>query len=79
MVTDAYRVPQQKVLNAGDIYLTTLPSYLGAYTDRGAPVAKEVDASASGHGVPARGWHIYETMSMVCANSRGVVYASRTA
>lgn len=77
MVTDAYRVPQQKVLNAGDIYLLTRPEYLGAYTDRGPVVANEVNASASGHGVPARGWHLYETMSMTVANSRGVVYATR--
>ncbi len=79
MVTDAYRVPQQKVLNQGDIYLLTRPEYLGAYTDRGPATANEVNASSSGHGVPARGWHLYETMSMTVANARGVVYASRTA
>lgn len=77
LVTDAYRVPQQKVLNAGDIYLLTRPEYLGAYTDRGPVTANEVNASASGHGVPARGWHLYETMTMTVANSRGVVYANR--
>jgi hypothetical protein len=76
LITDAYRVPQQKVLNQGDIYLLTSPEFLGAYTDRGPVVANEVNASSAGHGVPARGWHIFETMSMVVANSRGVVYAS---
>ncbi|MDE1905435.1 MAG: hypothetical protein KGH75_03165 [Rhodospirillales bacterium] len=76
LITDAYRVPQQKVLSAGDIYLLTSPEFLGAYTDRGPVVANEVNASASGHGVPARGWHLFETMSMTVANSRGVVYAS---
>ena len=77
-MTDAYRVPQQKVLNAGDIYLLTSPEFLGAYTDRGPVVANEVNASSSGHGVPARGWHLFETMSMTVANSRGIVYASAT-
>jgi hypothetical protein len=76
LITDAYRVPQQKVLNAGDIWLLTSPEFLGAYTDRGPVVANEVNASASGHGVPARGWHLFETMSMTVANSRGLVYAS---
>jgi hypothetical protein len=76
LITDAYRVPQQKVLNQGDIYLLTSPEFLGAYTDRGPVKAEEVNASSAGHGVPARGWHIVETMSMTVANSRGVVYAS---
>jgi hypothetical protein len=79
LVTDAYRVPQQKVLNAGDIYLLTSPEFLGAYTDRGPVVANEVNASSSGHGVPARGWHLFETMSMTVANSRGLVYANASA
>ena len=76
LVTDAYRVPQQKVLNQGDIYLLTSPEFLGAYTDRGPVTANEVNASSAGHGVPARGWHIWEMLSMTVANSRGVVYAS---
>jgi hypothetical protein len=76
MITDAFRVPQQKVLNQGDIYLLTSPEFLGAYTDRGPVVANEVNASQSGHGVPARGWHLYELMSMTVANSRGVVFAN---
>ena len=76
LVTDAYRVPQQRVLNLGDMYLLTSPEFLGAYTDRGPVVANEVNASSAGHGVPARGWHLFETMSMTVPNSRGLVYAN---
>jgi hypothetical protein len=79
LLTDAFRVAQLKVLNQGDIYLLSNPEYHGGYTDRGPVTANEVNASASGHGVPARGWHLWEMMSVVLSNARSVVYASRSA
>jgi hypothetical protein len=78
LLTDAFRVPQLKVLNQGQIYLTSQPDYHGAYTDRGPVTANEQNASQSGHGVPARGWHLYEVLSMVLANARSVVSALRS-
>ncbi len=78
LVSDAYRVPELKVLAPGQLYLFTRPEYLGAYTERGPVVANEVNASAAGHGVPARGWHLYEIISVTLPNGRGVVTATRT-
>lgn len=78
LLTDAFRVPQLKVLNQGQLYLTSQPDYHGGYTDRGPVTANEQNASASGHGVPARGWHLWEVLSMVVANARSVVSATRS-
>lgn len=77
IVSDAYRVPTQKVLNQGDIYLFTSPEYLGGYTDRGPIQANEINASALGLGYPGRGWHMWELLSMGVVGGRGIAYARR--
>jgi len=74
IITDAYREPNQKVLNAGEIYITSRPDTLGAYTDRGPVNAVPVDQQL--HGIPARGWFFSELLSMVVANSRAIVKAT---
>lgn len=78
LISDAYRVAQLRVLRPGQLFLFSRPEYLGAYTERGPVVANEVNASAAGHGVPARGWHLWELISMTMPNGRAVVTATRT-
>lgn len=78
IVSDAFRVPPQKVLNQGQLYLFTEPEYLGGYTDRGPIVANEINASALGLGYPGRGWHMWELLSLALVGGRGVAYAQRT-
>jgi hypothetical protein len=78
MISDAYRVPQLKVFNQGEIYMVTRPDYHGAYTDRGPVVAQEINGQANGMGVPARGWYLWEQMSMTVPNARSFVKAVRT-
>jgi len=75
LITDAYREPNQKVLNAGDMYITSRPDTLGAYTDRGPVNAVPVDQQL--HGIPARGWFFSELLSMTVVNSRAIVKATR--
>ena len=75
IISDAYRHPSPKVLEAGETYVLTTPEFLGGYTDRGPPVAEPVSYAI--HGEPARGWLIYEIMSMVHHNPRGVSYGRR--
>lgn len=78
LISDAYRVPQLKVLNPGEMYLVTRPEYHGAYTDRGPVVAQEINGQANGMGTPSRGWYLWEQMSMVVPNPRSFVKAVRT-
>lgn len=78
LISDAYRVPQLKVLNQGELYMTTDPQYHGAYTDRGPVVAQEINGQANGMGIPARGWYLWEQLSVTVPNARSFVKAVRT-
>lgn len=79
MISDAYRVPTQKVLNRGDLYCLTAPEYLGGYTDRGPLQCNAINASALGMGYPGRGWHMWELISMGVVGGRGVSRCRRVA
>jgi len=76
-LTDAYREPQIKVLNQGELYITTSPEYHGAYTDRGPLSTVEINHAALGDNVPARGWSFSELISMIILNNRSVVKGIR--
>ena len=78
LISDAYRVPQLRVFNQGEMYLVSRPEYHGAYTDRGPVTAQEINAAANGQAVPARGWYLWEQMSMVSPNARSIVKATRS-
>jgi hypothetical protein len=70
--TDAYRDPNLRVLEKGEIYIVPPPEWLGAYTDRGPVEAKELnDDDAS------RGWSFFEIMSFALHNPKAVVKAIR--
>jgi len=76
IITDAFRYPQLKVLNSGEVYILGAPEQHGVYTDRG-PVASEPRDSFN-DGVPARGWFFYELLSMTLVNARLVVKGLRS-
>lgn len=71
VITDAFREPMLKVLDQGDIYVTSSPEMHGTYTDRGPVQSNEVNDYPDG--VPARGWSFYELISMTMHNARSVV------
>jgi hypothetical protein len=75
MVTDAYREPRLKVLNAGEVYIMAAPELHGTFTDRGPVQANEVNSYAEGS--PSRGWYMFEELSMVLHNARGVCKGQR--
>lgn len=75
LITDGFRDERLKVLDAGEIYVTTAPDYLGAYTDRGGIQA---EPRVNEGNVPGRGWFGYEAMSMAIANARGIAKGKRT-
>lgn len=78
LMSDAYRVPQLRVLKQGEMFMTSRPEYHGAYTDRGPVSARELDgASNSAQPRPARGWYLSELMSMCVPNAASCVVGQR--
>jgi hypothetical protein len=75
LLSDSYRVPQLRVLNQGEIYVLPRPEFLGGYTSRGPVIANEVNAATNGQGIPARGWYLYEILSMAAPVPQAVVKA----
>ena len=76
ILSDHYRHPEHKVLDAGDLYIVGAPNQHGQYTDRNGVVAKPIDDTHEA--VPGRGWSMIETMSMVIVNGRSIAKASRS-
>lgn len=78
LVSDAYRVPQLRVLSAGEIYVFPRGEFLGGFTSRGPVQANETNAATNGQGIPARGWFMFEILSMVAHNPAAVVKAQKS-
>jgi hypothetical protein len=76
VMTDSFRHPNLKVLEPGEIYVTSTPETHGTYTDRG-PVQSQ-DVNSYNDGIPARGWFMYEILSMVIHNARSVAKGVRS-
>lgn len=75
ILSDAYRHPEQKVLNQGEMFAIGEPINHGQYTDRGGITSVPTDQSVEYK--IGRGWVLSELMSMVLANPRSVAYATR--
>jgi hypothetical protein len=75
LVTDAYRNPQLKVLQQGEMYMVGAMDNHGAYTSRG-PV-QSIEVNNYDKGEPARGWYLFEELSMCTFNPRSVVRGLR--
>lgn len=73
--TDAFRHPQHKVLNQGEMFVIGDAVNHGIYTDRGGVSSTPIDGSIEQ--VPGKGWWMSELISMVIANSRSVAKARR--
>jgi hypothetical protein len=76
IITDGYREPGLKVLEDGEVYALGTDEYLGGYTDRG-PVQSE-PKDVSDDQVIARGWFMYEHISLAVANAKAVAKAIRS-
>lgn len=75
VITDAFRQPNQKVLNRGEIYVVASPENHGSYTDRGGIVPTPVEGAVIG--TSTKGWFMEEFFSLVIANPRSVAVARR--
>lgn len=75
LMTDAFRQPNQKVLNRGEIYVVGSPENHAAYTDRGG--VRSVPTSGADQGNTTKGWLLSEMFSFVLANPRSVAKGQR--
>lgn len=73
--SDAYRHPQHKVLDQGEMYVVGDAINHGQYTDRGGVNSQPIDGSIEK--IPGRGWWLSETVSMVIANARSIARGIR--
>ncbi|AGS81964.1 major head protein [Pseudomonas phage PaBG] len=75
IITDAFRQPNQKVLNPGEIYVVSDPRNHGAYSTRGGIQSTPTNGADAGNST--RGWFMVEPFSLVLANVRSVVKGKR--
>lgn len=75
ITSDAYRHPEHKVLNQGEIFVISEALNHGAYSDRGGINSSPIDIV--NEKVPGKGWVIHEEIAVSIANSRSVAKAIR--
>lgn len=75
LMTDAFRQPNQKVLNRGELYVVSSPEHHATYTDRGG--VRSTPTSGADHGNTTKGWLLSEMFSFVLANPRSVAKGQR--
>lgn len=68
--SDAFRDPNQRVLDTGEIYMCGAPQMLGAITQRSELAAEPIDKFNSAQ--PYRGWYMYCCEGMALINSRAI-------
>lgn len=75
ITSDAFRHPQHKVLEQGEMFIVGDPVNHGQYTDRGGIESQPIDGTHES--IPGRGWFFTESMSMIITNARSVHRAIR--
>lgn len=70
ITSDAYRHPEHRVLAQGEFYAISDPTTHGQYTDRGG-IDTEILTGAT-EKMAGRGWWMFESFSLVIANSRSI-------
>lgn len=77
IITDAFRQPNQKVMEPGEIYVVADAINHAAYSTRGG--IQSTPTSGADHGNSTRGWFMAEPWSFVLANVRSVAKGKRIA
>ncbi len=75
LLTDAFRQPNQKVLNRGEMYVVASPENHAAFTDRGG--IRSTPTSGADQGSTNRGWLMSQILSFLLANPRSVSKGKR--
>jgi len=76
LITDAFRVPELKVLEAGEIYAIGSPQTHGTIMQRGGLGSNPIDQYNMGQ--PFRGWFLSEMISLTIGNSKSVAKGQRS-
>lgn len=76
IITDGLRPIGLRVLYPNELLLLSAPEFLGGYTDRGPVTATPRDNYDDGQ--PARGWFLYECISIIIANSAAAYLFARS-
>ncbi len=75
LITDAFRQPNQKVLNPGELYVVASPENHGGHTTRGG--IRSTPTHGANLGNSTRGWFLNSPFSFVLSNVRSVVKGQR--
>lgn len=75
LITDAFRQPNQKVLNKGEIYVVSDAQNHAAYSTRGGITSTPVDGAYEG--TTSKGWLLSEMFSFILTNNRSVAKGQR--
>lgn len=75
LVTDAFRQPNQKVLEKGEIYIVSDAQNHAAYSTRGGIRSTPTDGAHEGS--TSKGWLLSEMFSFVLANNRSIAKGKR--
>lgn len=75
IITDAFRQPNQKVLEAGELYVVSDPENHAAYTTRGG--VRSTPTTGANSGNSTRGWFMTSPFSFVLGNVRSVAKGKR--
>lgn len=76
LLTDAFRLPELKVLEQGEIYIVGAPETHGAIQQRGDLSSNPINTYNEGK--PARGWYIFEMIAMMLVNTKSVAAGKRS-
>lgn len=75
IITDGYQYETLRVLQQGEVFVTSAPATLGTVVQRQALQADAVNTNVVGSF--ARGWAMEQIQAQIVANAMGVCYASR--
>jgi hypothetical protein len=76
IVTDQFRDPRLKVLNAGEMFAFAPPEFVGGYTDRGPIDSVPIDHAVV-DGFTGKGWSFSEILSITVHTGRGIAMGNR--
>ena len=71
IITDGYRLPKLKVLDQGQIYMTSSPATLGVISQLGDLNVKPIDQYSIGNA--KRGWYMSQTEAMALVNPKAII------
>jgi hypothetical protein len=75
LVSESYRHPEHKVMNAGEFFVLSDPAFHGAYADRGGVDSQPIDGTTEK--MIGRGWLLSESLAMSVCNTRTVAAGKR--